>query len=337
MRVFTMAVWTADESEQLIKLVRQNHTLYDPSSNDYRNRDVLKTLWTNIADEMNRSGRIFLTDMDCRDRWNTLRDGYRRFIKDDQTTSNGSKPKKRKTWQWAEDMSFLKPFIQERISIVTSGESTCNRNQRNQSSTNNIVLRGAVDNNSGGNNVGKDVVCAALSDTPSDDASTSYIVHIVADNTDTSRVTSRGDSNGVISVDCAQDKNNRQEESNNPKTVSKSQETRSSSVQPTGNNENNVSPVIITHHPVSTHEDSDEQFFRSLLPDVKSLSPRQKGLFKIKVQQLLQEMLYPKEYNSAAILQQPRTSEQRPLSSQVTYGAYGNMYQSERWTSAHNS
>ena len=42
--------------------------------------------------------------------------------------------------------------------------------------------------------------------------------------------------------------------------------------------------------------DADEMFFRSIVPDVKLLNQKDKGIFKLKVQQLLHDMLYsPKE------------------------------------------
>jgi len=39
--------------------------------------------------------------------------------------------------------------------------------------------------------------------------------------------------------------------------------------------------------------DPDEMFFRSIVPDVKLLNQRDKGAFKLKVQQMLYDMLYP--------------------------------------------
>lgn len=45
-----------------------------------------------------------------------------------------------------------------------------------------------------------------------------------------------------------------------------------------------------------TRVDPDEMFFRSIVPDVKLLNQRDKGAFKLKVQQMLHDMLYaPKE------------------------------------------
>lgn len=39
--------------------------------------------------------------------------------------------------------------------------------------------------------------------------------------------------------------------------------------------------------------DPDEMFFRSIVPDVKLLNQRDKGTFKLRVQQMLHDMLYP--------------------------------------------
>lgn len=39
--------------------------------------------------------------------------------------------------------------------------------------------------------------------------------------------------------------------------------------------------------------DPDEMFFRSIVPDVKLLNQRDKGAFKLRVQQMLHDMLYP--------------------------------------------
>jgi hypothetical protein len=43
--------------------------------------------------------------------------------------------------------------------------------------------------------------------------------------------------------------------------------------------------------------DPDEMFFRSIVPDVKLLNQRDKGAFKLKVQQMLHDMLYPPKEN----------------------------------------
>jgi hypothetical protein len=43
--------------------------------------------------------------------------------------------------------------------------------------------------------------------------------------------------------------------------------------------------------------DPDEMFFRSIVPDVKLLNQRDKGAFKLKVQQMLYDMLYTPKKN----------------------------------------
>lgn len=53
-----------------------------------------------------------------------------------------------------------------------------------------------------------------------------------------------------------------------------------------------TTPVVQPYDQL-TGVDPDEMFFRSIVPDVKLLNQRDKGAFKLKVQQMLYDMLYP--------------------------------------------
>lgn len=61
-------------------------------------------------------------------------------------------------------------------------------------------------------------------------------------------------------------------------------------IQPQSTPQPNYSPILPS---CDCTTDPDAIFLRSLLEDMKTMSRKNKGLFKIKVQQLLQDILYP--------------------------------------------
>jgi hypothetical protein len=53
------------------------------------------------------------------------------------------------------------------------------------------------------------------------------------------------------------------------------------------------STPTVQHYDQLMGADPDEMFFRSIVPDVKLLNQRDKAAFKLRVQQILHDMLYP--------------------------------------------
>lgn len=65
--------------------------------------------------------------------------------------------------------------------------------------------------------------------------------------------------------------------------------------QPQMTSQQIYSPTLSNQQTCDCTTDPDAVFLRSLLEDMKTMNRKNKGLFKIKVQQILQDILYPED------------------------------------------
>ncbi|XP_066964457.1 uncharacterized protein [Macrobrachium rosenbergii] len=91
--------------EKLIELVRAYEELYDVSNRRYSDNIFKEKIWNRIGGELNKPGS------ECKLRWVSLRDQYRRYLRK-VATKSGQESKTK--YKYADEMSFVKPFLRER-------------------------------------------------------------------------------------------------------------------------------------------------------------------------------------------------------------------------------
>ncbi|XP_026759850.1 uncharacterized protein LOC113519007 [Galleria mellonella] len=92
-------------TEALIELVRQHKILYDITDPYYLNSNKKNSIWRHIGRELKSDGSA------CKSRWNNIRDQFRKSLKKTITKSG-----RQKFYRYHEQMSFLRPFLNERES-----------------------------------------------------------------------------------------------------------------------------------------------------------------------------------------------------------------------------
>ncbi|XP_022182960.1 uncharacterized protein LOC111042606 [Myzus persicae] len=91
--------FSRDENKLLIECVKSYPALYDKTQEEYKCKIVRDLIWQKIGKTVKRS--------DCKTRWRTIRDLYNRKIKENMKKT-GSPIGKSKSWEYMEQMSFLK-------------------------------------------------------------------------------------------------------------------------------------------------------------------------------------------------------------------------------------
>ncbi|XP_039300948.1 uncharacterized protein LOC120356152 [Nilaparvata lugens] len=93
--------FTRDEELQLVGIVQSYPCLYDQTHRNYKDVFLRDSLWREIA--LKFDGK---TDEDCKKRWRTIRDTYRRRHKktSQQNQENGAK---KRLWHLASYLGFL--------------------------------------------------------------------------------------------------------------------------------------------------------------------------------------------------------------------------------------
>ncbi|XP_076164977.1 uncharacterized protein LOC143145465 [Ptiloglossa arizonensis] len=92
------------DDEKLILLVRNRECLFNLTHKDYTDTSLKMRIWKEIGEEMGLSG------VECKHRWFSLRDQYRRSVRSSKRTVSGQNRK----WRYDQEMSFLLPRLQER-------------------------------------------------------------------------------------------------------------------------------------------------------------------------------------------------------------------------------
>ncbi|KAL1494908.1 hypothetical protein ABEB36_010420 [Hypothenemus hampei] len=91
--------------ERLIILVQERPALYNIMMKDHHNRDLLEKLWEEISTEVG----VGVTE--CKNKWNSVRSSYSRYLRHQKKLPSGSGTSKRKKWYLADNMTFLKDFM----------------------------------------------------------------------------------------------------------------------------------------------------------------------------------------------------------------------------------
>lgn len=268
-----MVSWSGMETELLLKLIQEREALYDVANEDYTNRDIVWALWTDIARQLNK------TPTACREKWTSLRCVYRRII----NQQANSKKKRKIKWPWAHMMTFLIPHlktiqprygpeveIDDSDSIITINDyKSFTTSENNFMSLNNFTEDFEMDE--------------AIANSEEGVAEYLYYESGAESETDDSTVNK---SLKKIKLEAA------------TQVKSESRPIRSRcDVNYQGDDEDEYNAQMCYQE--GRHQwdqlagaDADEMFFRSIVPEVKLLNQKDKGIFKLKVHQLLHDMLY---------------------------------------------
>ncbi|KAL1493625.1 hypothetical protein ABEB36_009325 [Hypothenemus hampei] len=111
------------DTEKLIILIEQRPAIYNFTIKDHHNREIIDKLWGEVAQETGAQVA------DCKTKWNSLRNSFTRYIREEKKTPSGSGVSKKKKWYLAGSMSFLKDFVNQhrkQVGNLTTNEDTEN-------------------------------------------------------------------------------------------------------------------------------------------------------------------------------------------------------------------
>lgn len=91
--------------ERLIEKVSENEALYNTDSPGYRDQRARNSAWREVGRDMN------LPASKCREIWSKLRNCYTNALKRRIIAQNGQPLKKYPKWKYADQMSFLVPYM----------------------------------------------------------------------------------------------------------------------------------------------------------------------------------------------------------------------------------
>ncbi|PNF22619.1 hypothetical protein B7P43_G10856 [Cryptotermes secundus] len=282
-----MVSWTASEIKLLLTLIQEREALYDIANEDYTNRDIVWALWTDIAKQLNKSP--------CREKWTSLRCIYRRIV---NQQANSNKKKKIK-WPWANMMTFLIPHIKtiqprygpdvdidDADSVITITDHKAYGTHDNHLMT--------LSNYSEDYELEEGVINP-------EDGVAEYLYD--ESGAESEPVEDHRMKNPSVKRIKLEDPVHLSQLNTRHKKDIKSERTNGHSNCRTENVDEFLKLIQSSHKMPSTPAvqpydqligvDPDEMFFRSIVPDVKLLNQRDKGAFKLRVQQMLYDMLYP--------------------------------------------
>ncbi|XP_019867851.2 DNA ligase 1 [Aethina tumida] len=90
--------------QKLIELVENNPHLYNPHDANYHNHSERDKSWVEIAEILDHDPQ------DCREKWRTLRDCYRKCLRN--RLKGSAKGKHSKNWRLENQISFITPFLE---------------------------------------------------------------------------------------------------------------------------------------------------------------------------------------------------------------------------------
>ncbi|KAG7155598.1 Transcription factor Adf-1-like 2 [Homarus americanus] len=105
--------------ERLIEVVRGYEELFDMTNKKYSDNLHKDKIWKVIGEAINKPGH------ECKLRWGNLRDQYRRYLRKINTKS-GQEAVNVTKWRYADEMSFIKPFLRDRETMTSLEEETVN-------------------------------------------------------------------------------------------------------------------------------------------------------------------------------------------------------------------
>ncbi|XP_055850901.1 probable serine/threonine-protein kinase DDB_G0288147 [Episyrphus balteatus] len=296
----TPRIMQADEDFNIrfVTMVKKHRCLYDKKVPEYRNRDYQEKAWSVISQETRENV------IHCKERWRNLRACLSRYIKQ----QSGNDPQ-HKPYYLTEHMAFLLPFLKSIRQSVDSSQSifniqnTLNEYKYNQSSdlelkhslSDNEETSDAFDN-SGAQLNRPPETSTPLSDTNS--AHTSTMNNFIPDVQIEMRETPDANSEIIFSPTTAPHINGHHHHHNQQHHGQHSfpQPKRIKLEQQSGSNERSPDQYYNNHV-----ENSDMEFFRSILPDIADLTPLQKRKLKIGLLELIDEVLvkYPAPQNQS--------------------------------------
>lgn len=115
-----------DFNIKFVQIIKQHRCLYDKKVPEYRNKDFQEKSWVDIARETKESVSH------CKERWRNLRACLSRYIKQQSSLDPQHKP-----YYLIEHMSFLLPFLKPPRQSSISISSTINNNNINSNSDRN--------------------------------------------------------------------------------------------------------------------------------------------------------------------------------------------------------
>ncbi|CAL9702723.1 unnamed protein product [Knipowitschia caucasica] len=143
--------------ETFILSVSDFPELYDISSKEYRDLNKKAAAWALVCARINMPGE------EAKKRWKNLRDTYMRIRKTMKEKKSVSAAGGQKSWKYFQIMSFLEPYIKER---VTSGNMTADDPQEDEII---LTLEPVLENEDGSS------VCSLTTDAVSDCSSPSSV------------------------------------------------------------------------------------------------------------------------------------------------------------------
>ncbi|XP_054266996.1 uncharacterized protein LOC128989152 [Macrosteles quadrilineatus] len=106
-------VFTSEQDDALIDLVRENPVIFDLSQKNYKDVLVKKNVWKKISTELGKN------EEDCRTRWKTIRDTYRRNMNRLKEKTKTGSPAFQKSKYINKNLNFLEKCTKKR-NVVTS-------------------------------------------------------------------------------------------------------------------------------------------------------------------------------------------------------------------------
>lgn len=92
-----------DSDIELVKAIKQNAALYDPSHPDFKYTMRKEEIWQEVATYLG------ITSLDLKRRWTCLRDKYTRELKQRREEILRTEPS-----PFFNSMEFLRPFVRKR-------------------------------------------------------------------------------------------------------------------------------------------------------------------------------------------------------------------------------
>ncbi|XP_049304064.1 uncharacterized protein LOC125776351 [Bactrocera dorsalis] len=104
------------DDEILIEEVRNCPLIYDISNADYKNIRKKEMAWKEI------SKKTRLSEFECKNRWKSLRDCYKRCKRMEQIASGSGQQTPRRKWRYLEAMAFMETIPNSRHTISSISE-----------------------------------------------------------------------------------------------------------------------------------------------------------------------------------------------------------------------
>ncbi|CAH1994289.1 unnamed protein product [Acanthoscelides obtectus] len=106
------------DDEKLIELVRKYPVIYNTSNSKYLDTKYKLEIWKKIGEEIQKTSSV------CKNRWQNIRDQFRKILAK-EVAKSGQAAEKRKKYKYEDCLQFLIPFFAERdtLSNVQSSNS----------------------------------------------------------------------------------------------------------------------------------------------------------------------------------------------------------------------